>query len=379
MDERLGDILATCLQRIEAGATVDECLAAYPAERAAVEPLLRVATRLQALPRPAPLSAAAQAAVTSQVLSQLTAPRLAAPGAVQAHPPPAPGRLDPSALLAGVLRAVGYRGPLAQPWLRLGALGLALLLAVALAATAYAVARAIFPPRAGPAALAPASSFALEGPIEALGEATIVIAGITLDLGPETTFAGTPGVGAIARATGQIRDDGTLLAETITVAGAAVDAAPTAPVEAPTEAPLAVATAAPTATAEPAPTTAPTAAPAAPEEPFARLRRLLEAGREDGRAGPQGQQFLSRLDGAEQALAQGDGQRAGDQLRDLFQRLREQAREGRADPAFVQEAQALLREIELAYGLRAIPDEERGGGGGDDDDERGRDNDDDDD
>jgi hypothetical protein len=384
MDEQLSDILATCLRRIEAGGTLDECLAAYPAERAELEPLLRVAARLQALPRSTPLPAAAQAAITGRVLGHLQAQPAAATGALPA-PPPAAGRqpLDPSAWLAGVLRALGYRGPLAQPWLRLGALALALILALALAATSYAAARALFPPAAAPAALAPATRFELAGPIEATSEAAITIAGVTLDLGPQTVITGTPAAGAAARATGQIRDDGTLLAETIAVEPAATG--PTAlpspgPTLAPTEAPVAVATAA-APTAAPAPPTAeptgapvvepppPTAAPAAPApagEPFARLRQLLEAGAADGRAGGDAGEFLKKLAEAEQAFARGDAKKTGDQLRDLYQKLREKAREGKTDPAFAQEAQGIIGEIAAAYGIRGVPDKERGGGGDDD-------------
>lgn len=390
MDERLADILAACLQRIDGGATVDECLAAYPAERGELEPLLRVATRLQALPRPTPLPAVAQAALTSQVLGHLQAQRLATTGAAPTPRPAAGGQgLDPSAMLAGVLRAFGYRGPLTQPWLRLGALAVALVLAVALAATAYAAVRAIFPaPLAAPAALAPATRFDLTGPIEAANEASVTIAGIAIDLGPGTTITGTPAIGATARATGRIRDDGTLLAEAIAVeavASAPTSIATAAPVE-PTSAPIqptvapveptpapveptAVATIAPAPTAAPAPTEAPvvvppapTEAPAAPApagEPFARLRQLLEAGAADGRAGGDAGEFLKKLAEAEQAFAQGDTKKTGDQLRDLYQKLREKAREGKTDPAFAQEAQGIIREVEATYGIRALPDEER--------------------
>lgn len=282
-------------------------------------------------------------------------------------------------MLAGVLRALGYRGPLAQPWLRLGALALALALALVLAATAYAAVRALLPPVS---ALAPATSFELEGPLEAVSEAGLVVAGIAVDLGPQTAISGTPAVGAAAQVRGQIRDDGTLLAETVVVgAAAAAGGSPTVGATAPpapsaTSAPAAVATAPPSA-APAAPTAAPAAAPppaptAAPPpapsgDPLVLLRRLLEAGVADGRAGEQGRELLSKLSEAERALADGNSKKAGDQLRDLYQKLREQARAGKADPAFAEEAQALIAAVGEAYGLRPLPDE---GGGKDDDDDK---------
>lgn len=369
MDDTLADIVTTCLQRIEAGSTLDACLAAYPAERAQLEPMLRVATRLRALPRPTPLPAAVQATITSRVLQQLRQPTITGESA-RPQPGPAPRRLDPATILAGTLRALGYRGPLARPWLHLGVLALALVLAVGLAATAYAAVRALSPlaPASGPTALVPATTFDLHGPIEAVSSSTLVINGITIDFGTQTSIAGTPLVGATAHASGQIRDDGTLLANSVTVDAAAPDQTSVS-----TEAPVAVATTAPSPspappqpTTEPAPPVEPTVAPAAPApadgEPFTRLRRLLEAGRADGRAGPEGNSYLAKLDTAEVAFARGDTKKAGDQLRDLYQKLRDKAREGKSDPGFAQEAQALIAEIEATYGIRAIPDEERGGG-----------------
>lgn len=381
MDDLLAAICATCLERMEAGATLDECLAAYPAERAQLEPLLRVAARLQALPRPGPLPAAAQAALTGRVLGHLHAQR---PGSTGAHPSPqrpaGPAPLDPSAALAGVLRALGYRGPLSRPWLRLGALALGLLLALILAATAYAAARAIFTPSPpAPAALAPATTFEFRGPIEAMSEAALVIAGVTVDLGPETVMTGTPAVGALAQASGQIRDDGTLLADQVAIEQAAAEPtlAPTAPPTlAPTAAPIAVATAAPP-TAEPvAPTAEPTVAPPAPVAgPFNRLGELLVAGRADGRAGKDGDEFLKLLTEAEQAFAQGDAKKTRDKLRDLTKKLREAARKGEADVSFVEQTLILIVEIEVTYGLPGDSGGGGGGGGDDNDDEDGDDDD----
>jgi hypothetical protein len=227
----------------------------------------------------------------------------------------------------------------------------------------------------GAARQEPANSFDLVGPIEAASESGLTIGGVAVDLGPGTRISGTPAVGASARARGQIRDDGTLLAEQIDVEPALPTTQPAPP---PTAAPAAptAAPAMPTAAPAPPPTAAPaapTAAPA-PASPVARLRQLLEAARADGRAGGEGDALLKKLDEAERALAKGDAKKAGDQLRDLFQRLGDKARDGKLDAAFAAEAQALIAEIGAAYGVRAVPDEERGGNGrGNDDDDDGGD------
>ncbi len=56
MSEEIAEILATCLERIEAGASVESCLADYPQQAAELEPLLRMTQQMKALtnagPRP---------------------------------------------------------------------------------------------------------------------------------------------------------------------------------------------------------------------------------------------------------------------------------------------------------------------------------------
>lgn len=360
MDERLSDILATCLQRIEAGASVDDCLAAYPAERTALEPLLRVASRLRALPHPAPLTPAALAAVAGRVSGSL-GPRPTASSVAPGH------GLDAAAALAGVLRALGYGGPLSRPWLRFGAAALAVLFAVFLATTAYAAVRAVFSgPAARGAVLAPATRFELEGSIEAFNEATIVIDGITLDLGPDTEFVGTPGVGLGARATGRIRDDGTLLGERIVVDTPLATATPTpaTPIVEPTVAP----TVAPTAPATPTPDLA---------DPLVRLLILLEAARADGRAGDAGDELIVIYGEARRALLEeSDPERAAERLRFLYIRIELLVVEGRIDRVFADEVRLLIIGIGDVYGIRTLPEPTPapppppppGSGGGDDDD-----------
>src|SRR6266542_3719552 len=203
MDEMLADILQTCLTRIDAGASVDGCLAAYPQQRDAIEAPLRAAAQLRALPRPA-LPATTRIALETRMLA-LAAQRRAAPAASSnghaAQPTPR-GALGPAALLAGLLRALGYRGPLALPWLRLASVAIALVLALVLGAGALAAARAIIRAIQGPAStptttLPAATPFTLDGPIEQIAPARWVINGIAVVLDTQTTVNGTPIVGAV--------------------------------------------------------------------------------------------------------------------------------------------------------------------------------------
>src|SRR5205085_5859897 len=99
-------------------------------QRAALEAPLRAAAQLRALPRPA-LPAATRAALETRMLAlaaerrAAAAPTISPNGRTQLPPR---GALGPAALLVEVLRALGYRGPLRQPWLRLVSAALALVL-----------------------------------------------------------------------------------------------------------------------------------------------------------------------------------------------------------------------------------------------------------
>src|SRR5205814_3062462 len=127
---------------------------------------------IRALPRPT-LPPATRAALETRMLA-LAAQRRAAPAASSnGHlPQPVPrGAPDLAALLAGLLRALGYGGPLARPWLRLASAAIAILLALALGAGALAAARAIVraiqgPPSTPAITLPAATPFTLDGPIE---------------------------------------------------------------------------------------------------------------------------------------------------------------------------------------------------------------------
>src|SRR3712207_2286457 len=97
MDEQYADILQVCLTRIEAGASVEECLAAYPAERAVLEGPLRAAVRLRQHPWP-DMPSPTRAAIQSRLRSQVAAYRT---GTVPVAPPAAPSPALPSAPPAG--------------------------------------------------------------------------------------------------------------------------------------------------------------------------------------------------------------------------------------------------------------------------------------
>jgi hypothetical protein len=247
MDDGLSDILETCLDRLAAGASVDECLAAYPAQRGALEPVIRAAARLSQLPRPA-MPTHTRAALEAQMLARAAARRAAAPARQPWW------QLDPSAILAGVLRALGYGGPLSAPWLRLAATAVALVLALLLGAGAYAAARTIVSfiapaptptpaPTSMPTATPASQTFALEGVIERIDQEAWVVAGATIAIDAQTTIVGTPTLGAPVHISGVEYADGSRLARDVRV-----DSAPTPQPPASTVAP----------TPPPAPTVAPT-------------------------------------------------------------------------------------------------------------------------
>jgi hypothetical protein len=238
MDDGVDDILETCLAKLAAGASVDECLATYPAQRGALEAPLRAAAGLMRLPRPA-MPSHARAALEGQMLAH-AARRRAAPSPRQPW-----WRLGPSAILAGALRALGYGGPLSAPWLRIAAVAVALVLVLLFGAGAYAAARAVvsvFAPAPTPAPTAmptvmptatPApQSFAIEGVVERIDQEAWVVDGTAIAIDTQTTIDGTPAVGAIAHVSGVVRADGARLARTVRL-----EPAPTLPPPAPTVAP----------------------------------------------------------------------------------------------------------------------------------------------
>jgi len=375
MDDVLSDIYAQCLARLDAGATVEDCLAAYPQQRAALEGPLRLAARLRALPGPAPLPPAARAALATQVLGQVAAQRAASTGSVRTpQPQRTPRAFDPIATLAGVLRALGYRGPLSPTWLRLASIAIGLILALVLSAGALAAARAIIrviappQPTAVPASivptLVPAETFTLDGPIAQIATDGWLVNGMLVAVDAQTAISGTPAVGALAHVRGTLQDNGSLLARSITI-DPVVPTSP--PAGAPTAAPAQPApTSAPVAevpTPVPEPTLAPTAVPEPPPAPatsgdlFAQLRALLVAGVGDGRAGEDGKELVKKFDEGQAAFVSGDLQKTAEKLRELRQKVQEKTREGKMEANFSRQALGLIDAIANNYSLNVASDE----------------------
>jgi hypothetical protein len=250
MDETLADILETCLVRIDAGDSLEACLAAYPQQRSALEAPLRVAALLRMLPRPA-LPAAIRAALITSILALAARRRAAHPTPSSAWARVAPSRwrgIEPGAILAGLLRALGYRGPLSLRWLRLASIAIALVLALVLGAGALAAVRAIVriaqSPAPTPTLALPATPFTLDGPVEQLAPSSWVVNGISVAISAQTTVNGTPAPGSLAHVRGAMQGDGTLLAQVIIIdvpqpapANQPVPTLPPSPVAAPTAPP----------------------------------------------------------------------------------------------------------------------------------------------
>jgi hypothetical protein len=252
MDATADKILETCLARLAAGASVDDCLAAYPAQSAELDKPLRAAAGLMRLPHPA-MSSHTRAALEAQLLARAAARRAASRQSRSSW-----RRLGPAAILAGILRALGYGGPLSAPWLRLAAAAIAIVLALLLGVGAYAAARAIFsvvtpPPAPTPvvAPTAPLATFTLDGIVEQIDEEAWVVSGAPIVIDVQTAITGSAAVGATVHIRGVIRADGARIARSI-----AVGPPPTAiPAVAPT--PFAF----PTITPAPIPTRLPAATP----------------------------------------------------------------------------------------------------------------------
>jgi hypothetical protein len=265
MEDVVPDILDRCLARLADGATVDECLSAFPERQAELELPLRMAARLRSLPRPA-LPPAARANLETQMLA-LAGARRAASQAASA--PQAPRTFGLDAILAGVLRSLGYGGPLRQPWLRLAAATIAIALVLTLGAGTLAAARAIVSivrpqPTAAPTVVPSATAtplvlMTIDGPIEQIAQEGWVVGGTTVVLTSTTAIEGTPALGASVQVRGVAQEGGALLANSIVVAASPTPTSTPAATHTstPTAAPAPTATPAPTTTSIPMPTSVP--------------------------------------------------------------------------------------------------------------------------
>jgi hypothetical protein len=224
MDDALSNILDQCLVRLADGATVEQCLADYPGRQAELEPTLQMAMRLRALPRPA-MPASTRASLETQMLALAEARRAATPSTPAPQAAPRERGLD--AILAGVLRRLGYGGPLGQPWLRLTAVAIALVLVLGLGTGALAAARAIVNaiqpqptavPTSIPTPTPPALALiALDGPIEQIAQEGWIVGGTTVILTSTTSIEGTPAIGATVHVQAVAQPGGALLARRMVV------------------------------------------------------------------------------------------------------------------------------------------------------------------
>jgi hypothetical protein len=266
MDDQAAEILDICLVQLAGGTSIDECLAAYPLQRAELEAPLRAAVRLMQLPHPT-MPAATRATLESQMLARSAARRQAA------YTPPW-WRMAPSVLLAGVLRRLGLSDQLSTPALRIATLAVALVLALMLSVGTYAAVRTIrnifiAPPQPTaqptPTATAVPLTFSLEGQIEQIAQEGWVVAGTTIVIDDQTVITGTAAVSATVRVDGVIRPDSVWLARRVEVGAQADPIASPVPPTAPAvpntativPTPIVFPTITPTAALPPAPVVAP--------------------------------------------------------------------------------------------------------------------------
>lgn len=221
-----------------------------------------------------------------------------------------------------------------------------------LAAPAASAVPAAAPGNAGPIVNSPATPPAYRRAAGVLLLAALIGGAILFGRGLWQVPATAP-VAPPAEATPALLQPSSAPAAQVPSAPAPTEAPATAPpaptavpaIAAPTDAP---ATAVPT--EAPAPPTA-TAAPAPAPEPIDQLRALLEAGKNDGRAGRSSGAMLSDLSKAKQALDDGNKQRAADRLRDLQKRLLDGAKSKKVDADFARQALAGIDAVAQAYGL----------------------------
>jgi hypothetical protein len=274
MDDRLADILEQCLERIERGATVDECLVGYAAMQADLELPLRIAAQLRALPRPT-LPVVARAALERKIL-QLVAERRAAHapnpapanGAVPHASPTTPRwhSIHPTAL-AGLLRMLGYHSPTTPIWLRLTVVAVTVMLVLVLSAGALAAASAVIgivrpQPTSAPSVIPTAAALAFEGLIEQVSQERWVVSGRVILLDSQTIIRGNPIPGMTVHVQGTLIAEDLLLANNIVVEAAPATLTPSVVPTARLQ-PDAIPTATPTTIISPTITLVPSAVPTA--------------------------------------------------------------------------------------------------------------------
>jgi hypothetical protein len=284
MDNDLELTFIACLDALEAGEPIEQILARYPADAAALRPLLETAIALPALDMaPAPAAqAAARRAFLNQAAAQRPVPRRSFFGL------PLRFGLALATVLLALLLVGGttFASTTALPGDPLYGLKRSVeQVEVALAGNSEPALRRIDQRRRDEVlqliAAGREEEVRFRGEIEALGADGLIIDGITVTLGPATLIEGEPRVGARAAVAGQTGGTGVRASElrvdpgtaplpspTATPTATTSPSATTAPARTATSRPLTVTSTAPpptsTPTTAPSPTGAPSPRPATP-------------------------------------------------------------------------------------------------------------------
>jgi hypothetical protein len=389
MDERLSDIVEECLERLEAGISLEQCLASYPLHHSELEELLNAILQVQEYPWPT-MPTTTRATIENRLLTELATQQADS----NASTPPVTVQTIPSRPMEFVdrfLRAVGYRGRIEQPWRRLVAIGFGLVLALTLGTGALAAARAIMSTIAPSATPVPTSTLVpSDGALMAtlLPSATLIqspaltselrfTATATQSGAPppvptmvqtllpstevvETAILPSPIVSDAVEATATTTPTVMLSAPPTTIPTQLPPTSTPIPTETSTATLSPLPTATQTATHSPTPTETPTptqlipaTAPVAPVDSFEELRALITAGVDDGRAERAGGQFLlKKLEEAQEAAIAGNISQLENRLRNMRLKTDEEIRTGKMDSGFGQEVLDGIAEIAKRYNIQ---------------------------
>lgn len=225
MDHIFADILETCLIRIEAGASIEECLSEYPGYRAELESALQAAVWVRTQPKPQ-MSAASRVSLETKMLEAVATRRAA--------PPTLAERLrntleswreaGPVGMLAGILRSLGYQGSLSPVWLRFATIVIAAVMTLAVGGGVIAGARVLVEVISPQPTVTPTPmpiNFVFTGIIEQINEDSWVINREnnlqTIIINQDTVVAGEPAVGSTANVSGVVLSGDIRVASDITV------------------------------------------------------------------------------------------------------------------------------------------------------------------
>ncbi|MEM8535341.1 MAG: hypothetical protein AAGF95_31190 [Chloroflexota bacterium] len=225
MDHIFADILETCLIRIEAGASIEECLSEYPGYRAELESALQAAVWVRTQPTPQ-MSAASRASLETKMMDAAAARRAAPPSFPQRVRNTLEGwrEVGPVGTLASILRSIGYQGSLSPVWLRFVTTVIAAVMALAVGGGVIAGARVIVgvinpQPTVTPTPMP--INFVFTGIIEQMNDDSWVVNREnnpqTIIINQDTVVNGAPAVGSTANVTGVVLSGGIRVATDIVV------------------------------------------------------------------------------------------------------------------------------------------------------------------